>query len=278
MTTNRSRAGTEYRTVHCVLLTAALAGLASCTDGADLAPGQDPESGVGTVVLSLTEVPEDVLCMRITVAGARTVVRTFDTTPAVPSVFRMGGLPLGEATFTGEAFPSVCAAIGPDILPNWISDPIPLVVSAVVENAVNISMRRNGRATVVVDFLDASACSQPGTTCLVANLTGSAVVPPTTSASIGRADVVLQGSWATIHLTHNVTGVVSQHLHGPASTTINGNSVCSLGVGNDVTFICQVGGNFPIFMRNGAFYVDVHTAEFPNGAIRGQILALPPPL
>jgi hypothetical protein len=278
MATNRSRAR-EYRTVHCVLLAAALAGgVASCSDGADFGPGEDPESGVGTVVLSLAQVPEDVLCTRITVTGTRTVVRAFDTTPAGPSVFRMGGLPPGEATFLGEAFPSVCAAIGPDSLPNWISDPIPVVVSAVVENLVSLSMRRNGRATVTLDFLDPSAaCSQPGTTCLAANLTGGAVVPPTTSTSIGRADVVLQGSSATIHLTHNMTGVISQHLHGPASTTTNANSVCSLGVGNDVTFICQLGGNFPLAMRGGAFYVDVHTAELPNGAIRGQILALPPP-
>jgi hypothetical protein len=108
---------------------------------------------VGEAQARITQVPADVSCVRITIAGSRTVVRSFDVTPGQSSVLPMAGLPVGAVMFTGEAFAAACGA--PTLgTATWLSDPTPAMLSA--GNVVNVALalRKNGGANVAVDFED----------------------------------------------------------------------------------------------------------------------------
>src|SRR5688500_238913 len=83
----------------------AIAALPACgSEGAE--PGDLGE--VGEVEVALTNTPSDVSCLRITVEGARTDTRKFSLTTGQNAVFQLSGLPVGNAAFTGEAFPMAC--------------------------------------------------------------------------------------------------------------------------------------------------------------------------
>jgi alpha-tubulin suppressor-like RCC1 family protein len=109
---------------------------------------------VGVARLAITEVPTDTRCIRITVSGSRQVVRDFTVIPGAAAAFSLGQLPLGPATFLGEAFSPVCPQVAAGTAPGWVSDPAPAVVATNPPVQVTLTMRRNGRASVVIDFLD----------------------------------------------------------------------------------------------------------------------------
>jgi len=106
----------------------------------------------GSATIALTQVPPDVTCIRITVAGSRTVQKSFNVIAGQSSVLALTGLPTGDDTFTGEAFSVACAAVGPATVPAWIGDPVIVTVGAATPVPVNLVLRRNGQATVSVDF------------------------------------------------------------------------------------------------------------------------------
>jgi hypothetical protein len=113
-----------------------------------------PDEGVGTAQLAIAQVPTDTRCIRITVAGTRQVARAFTVTPGESATFALGQLPLGPATFSGEAFPAVCSQVGSASVPGWVSDPVQAVVTVSPPVEVVLLMRRNGRGSVSVDFED----------------------------------------------------------------------------------------------------------------------------
>jgi hypothetical protein len=110
---------------------------------------EDPEM-VGLAQARITQVPQQVFCVRITVAGYRTVERSFDVTPGQSSILSLSGLPVGSVTFTGAAFPASCAFIG--LTPTWISEPTPAFLSAGTVANVALALKQNGGANVDVDF------------------------------------------------------------------------------------------------------------------------------
>jgi hypothetical protein len=114
----------------------------------------DPDpTMVGEAEATITNVPAQVACIQITVAGARNVTRRFDVSPGQSSVLGLKGLPVGPVAFTGSAYAASCATVGGSA-PSWLSDATPatLVGGAVVN--VSLVLRRNGEANVSVDFQD----------------------------------------------------------------------------------------------------------------------------
>jgi hypothetical protein len=109
---------------------------------------------VGVVSVAITLVPADVGCVRITVAGTRTVSQSFDVTAGASSVLTMSGTPTGAVTVSGDAFAGACAAVGPQSSPNWTGDPVMAQVASDAVASVSLVMRRNGRIAVGVDFQD----------------------------------------------------------------------------------------------------------------------------
>jgi hypothetical protein len=118
-----------------------------------------PDEEVGAARLAIAQVPADTSCIRITVTGSRQVTRAFTVTPGASAMFTLGQLPLGNATFLGEAFPAVCSAVVAASVPGWVSDPVQAVVDVSPPVAVVLQMRRNGRGSVSVDFVDDPAAS-----------------------------------------------------------------------------------------------------------------------
>ncbi len=116
--------------------------------------GQDGSSDgvMGQARISIQEVPQDVQCVQIVAAGSVSTSRSFDVVPGEGSVFTLNGLPLGEVSFSGEAFPTACAQLG-DGAAAWVADPVVATLVAGVVADVALTMHRNGQAAVAVDFV-----------------------------------------------------------------------------------------------------------------------------
>jgi hypothetical protein len=110
---------------------------------------EDPAM-VGAAQARISQVPQQVFCVRITVAGYRTVEKSFDVIPGQSSLLSLSGLPVGAVTFTGAAFPAACSFGG--VTPTWISEPTPAFLSAGTVASVSLALKQNGGANVDVDF------------------------------------------------------------------------------------------------------------------------------
>jgi hypothetical protein len=90
-------------------------------------------------------------------------------------------------------------------------------------------------------------------TAFTADLKGAAQVPPIDSAGTGKADDASKMLTWTITYSGLSGAVTAAHFHGPAKEGENA---------GPVQFKALTGGEM---------YVNVHTAEYPDGEIRGQL-------
>jgi hypothetical protein len=113
---------------------------------------------VGTASIALSAVPADVRCVRISVTGAgRSLSQGFDITTGSNVELTLSNLPLGQLTFTGEAFEKPCAQVSATDTGDWKSEPVTVEEVAGTVARVNLVMKRNGRAVVAVSFEDCDA-------------------------------------------------------------------------------------------------------------------------
>jgi hypothetical protein len=133
-------------------------------------------------------------------------------------------------------------------------------------------------ALTVVALSSSAAFAQT----LGAVMTGSQEVPPTTTPGFGNATVTFDSTRTNITVTITVANLGAPinnfHIHeGPAGTA--GPVVINLiGLGGTFTNGTMT-GTFPVdaavaqrMLQNpGNFYVNVHTTQFPGGAVRGQL-------
>jgi len=131
-----------------LLLLGAVLGLASC-GGNGLAP---PDDEPGAAVLTLSSVPPDVMCLQVTAVGSRHVMKRFDLQVGGSPSLEMGGLPLGDVQFSSTAFAEACG--GTTSTETWFSDPTPVVIAKGIVSHVVLTMRRNGRSAISIDFED----------------------------------------------------------------------------------------------------------------------------
>ena len=131
-----------------LLLLGAVLGLASC-GGNGLAP---PDDEPGAAVLTLSSVPPDVMCLQVTAVGSRQVMKRFDLQVGGSPSLEMGGLPLGDVQFSSTAFAEACG--GTTSTETWFSDPTPVVTAKGIVSHVVLTMRRNGRSAISIDFED----------------------------------------------------------------------------------------------------------------------------
>jgi hypothetical protein len=100
----------------------------------------------------------------------RTVTKNFDVAAGASTTLSLTGLPVGQVTFSAEAFGAACATAtngaadaGP---PTWVSSAaVTTSVAVSPPAAVTLAMVHNGSASVAVDFTsdDAAAPTPPGT-------------------------------------------------------------------------------------------------------------------
>ncbi len=120
---------------------------------------------------------------------------------------------------------------------------------------------------------------------LGATLSGNNEVPPTNSTAVGTAKITftdgileVNGSFEGLSSDLATVGNSSAHIHQGASGE-NGPVILPLDVSSDDlrngTFYLREELTFDQMerLRNGA-YINIHTENFPNGEIRGQIIQL----
>jgi hypothetical protein len=133
------------------LLAAALSTGATSCNGPNSTP---PSEDTGGIELAITNAPADAACLEVTVAGSRTVSKSFGLTPGQTTAnLSFKGLPLGIATVNGEAFTTACSAVSADAVPSYLAE-APVSVRIDVSDVVEVILKliRNGRLLVDVDF------------------------------------------------------------------------------------------------------------------------------
>ena len=110
-----------------------------------------------------------------------------------------------------------------------------------------------------------------------ADLKSSEEVPPNDSPGTGTADVTLDTdanrvSWQIAH--EGLTGDPSAaHFHGPAQVGENAGPIVDISA-NLNEGSADVTAEQLEMIRSGQTYLNIHTAQYPDGEIRGQVLQL----
>lgn len=107
------------------------------------------------------------------------------------------------------------------------------------------------------------------------NLNGASEVPPVTTSAMGKGDI-------TILPDHTVSGTVTTsgmaptmaHIHEAAAGK-NGPPVITLEKTGNGNFVVPLASKLTDTQyksfKEGNFYINVHSTQFPNGEIRGQL-------
>ena len=108
-----------------------------------------------------------------------------------------------------------------------------------------------------------------------ADLKASEEVPATESSGAGTADVTLDTaankvSWKITY--ENLTGdATSAHFHGPAKVGENAGPIVDI-TANIKDGSADVTADQAKMISEGNTYINIHTAKYPDGEIRGQVL------
>ena len=132
------------------LALSSLAGMSGC-DG-DQAASADES---GQAMLSLAAIPENVTCIRVTVAGEfRSSVNDFAVVPGDTLSQALTGLPTGSVVFSANAYSVACTSVTKSTVPTWISDEKTVNLVQGKSSSVTLTLYKNGRAKVTVEFAD----------------------------------------------------------------------------------------------------------------------------
>src|ERR1700752_781387 len=108
----------------------------------------------------------------------------------------------------------------------------------------------------------------------VATLTGAQETPPNNSTATGRATILLSPDEKTARVSLVFNGLSSTqtdaHIHGPALPGVSAPPVFPLPLGQISDFQINMTPAQVQDLKNGLFYVNVHSSNFTAGEIRGQ--------
>ncbi|MDX6695214.1 MAG: hypothetical protein QOF02_2817, partial [Blastocatellia bacterium] len=108
----------------------------------------------------------------------------------------------------------------------------------------------------------------------VANLTGAQEVPPNNSSAAGTAILLLrpdeQKARVSLSFNNLSSAQTAAHIHGPAAPGATAGVIFDLPSGQFNDFNIDLSPIQAQDLRNGLYYINVHSANLPNGEIRGQ--------
>jgi hypothetical protein len=111
-----------------------------------------------------------------------------------------------------------------------------------------------------------------------AALSGTQEVPPTASAATGMAKATLAAD-GTLHWNVTYMGLsgpaMAAHFHGPAAPGANAGVVVNIGqmgLGSPMQGSAHLTEAQVADLMAGHWYVNIHTASYPDGEIRGQVM------
>lgn len=111
-------------------------------------------------------------------------------------------------------------------------------------------------------------------TLFTANLTGAQETPANNSNGTGSATLLLSPDETTARVSLNFSGLTSAqtdaHIHGPGGSGVIAPILFPLPNGNVSDFEIVLTPTDVSNLKSGLLYVNVHSANFPNGEIRGQ--------
>jgi CHRD domain len=114
------------------------------------------------------------------------------------------------------------------------------------------------------------------TTVFTADLKGTSQVPPIESAATGKAEVTYDDASKMLTWTITYSGlsgnVTAAHFHGPAKAGENaGPMVPITQLDSPMKGSATLTEDQSQALTGGKMYVNVHTAKYPDGEIRGQL-------
>lgn len=114
---------------------------------------------------------------------------------------------------------------------------------------------------------------------MTANLDGLQESPANASPGTGQATVVVDTDANTLTYTLTFSGLVAAqtaaHIHGFANPGTNAGVLFGIGVGSPLSNTWNYLEAQEADILSGQSYFNVHTTSFPNGEIRGQLVADP---
>jgi hypothetical protein len=205
-----------------ILVVLCLSAVGACMPSID----GESEEPVGSISFSLTAVPGDAQCLRVTVAGSQKVTRTFDLDPGPGALITFRGVPLGLVTVTGEVFSVGCSSITSTTVPTWITEaPVTAIVTATQNMRIAITLRPTGQVRFDANFDDSGLAVAPASGDL-----GSATVGSTSRAltftvrNVGRSPT---GAIAAVILGRDAAELV---ITSNPCTTLAPGQMCAIGV------------------------------------------------
>ncbi len=111
-------------------------------------------------------------------------------------------------------------------------------------------------------------------TLFVATLNGSQETPPNNSTATGEATLLLSPDEKTARVSLVFSGLSTRqtdaHIHGPAIPGVSAPPVSPLPLGQLSDFQISLTPAQVQDLKNGLYYINVHSSNFPTGEIRGQ--------
>jgi Tol biopolymer transport system component len=149
--------------------------------------------------------------------------------------------------------------------------------NVILKNPTGANLGSPSQATVTIIDNDTAGSTSPAPKQFVANLTGASEVPPTNN-TVKRNGGIVQLSQSETSalvsllfsgLTGSETGA---HIHGPAGPGVNAPIIFPLPLGNPLTdSVINPTTQQVADLKAGLQYMNVHSTNFPDGEIRGQL-------
>ncbi|HEY2962563.1 MAG TPA: PQQ-dependent sugar dehydrogenase [Pyrinomonadaceae bacterium] len=118
--------------------------------------------------------------------------------------------------------------------------------------------------------------SKPSTL-FTATLTGPQETPPNNSTATGTATLLVSPDEKTARLSLTFNGLSSAetmaHIHGPAAPGVSAPPLFDLPLGQISDFPITLTASQVQDLKNGLVYINVHSANFTTGEIRGQFVS-----
>jgi hypothetical protein len=131
-------------------------------------------------------------------------------------------------------------------------------------------------AITIVAFAAVASPAIAAKTTFTADLNGLSEVPPTDSKAKGKGDFTYDDTSKKLTWTITYSGLSdkakSAHLHGPAKEGENAGPMITLSpLASPIKGAAILTEDQAKALLGGNMYVNVHTAKYPDGEIRGQL-------
>lgn len=145
---------------------------------------------------------------------------------------------------------------------------------------VRMNIRPILAAGVLTALLLTAGAAAAATTGLTAALSGAAEVPPNDSPGTGSVTGIYDS--ATMKFTYTITysglsgPVTGAHFHGPAAAGANGPHTLEIAdntLGPRINGMAKLTAAQAADLVAGKWYLNLHTAKFKGGELRGQLMA-----